>query len=110
MKIRSSLVSNSSSSSFVLVGYNLSKTVDIEYDDLYNDGFEVIYSDSNKHVSNAFIGKSLFDIDYSSCMISEEKISLDDLGKIIREVDSYIIEKGLEKEGEPLILSGDEPC
>lgn len=91
MKIRTGFVSNSSSSSFVILGVSTS-----EIDSLRDKDYDELHEFRDKHSvelhsldSMYLIGKSLADIDESG-YVSEEQISLDDLNKYADELAALL--------------------
>lgn len=79
MKIRNGFVSNSSSSSFVLLGYKADVTKQMEDDDdfLYNSGFDSLSgSDDGVTDGSTIVGKFIADIHDDDYGVNSQELDL----------------------------------
>lgn len=89
MKYRKGFVSNSSSSSFVILGYKMND-IDNPYDFAGELGLDCIY-DGNE---NCIIGKTLASVSSDEGYMEDEEFTHAKLEKIGREINKALIIKG----------------
>lgn len=112
MKTRKGFVSNSSSSSFVLAGYELSresveKVIKQDEDAFYDiDEFKILDGSEDGVGNKVVAGELIIDIDSDDGFIENEIMLLEDISKRMEAVKEKILEYGFEIIGEGKLYAG----